>query len=361
MKLAALSLAVLFIAITSVAFLVGCTQNEVLSSNDSNLLRVGLVVPLTGAVSQLGNDFVNGFMLAKDDLNNPHIRVYVEDSQSTAVGGVNAAKKLLDVQNVDVLVSLQSAVVMPVLDIADDYNVPLIATLISANNFTQRSKNAFRLYSPAKQNAELMADFANKQSFQTVSFLTVLDEYGQSMKESFKEKFNGQILFDESFEVGQQDYRTFLMKLPDNSVLFFVGYNQHYINLLKERQELGKKITILSNENFVSKYLQSQSGLLLTDGYAVAPVSILFITQNNKFNNDFAKKYSHAPDFLSPFGYDVFMVLDKTEKNGKPLASALYEVKINGLTGVASFDVNRESNPGLLVFKVEDGNVIPAK
>jgi len=138
------------------------------SSKEKDNLSVGVIAPLTGPVSAAGEDLVDGMMLAKDKLNSSVV-LYVEDSKSVGAEGVTAAEKLFNTHKIDILVSMQSAVVIPVVSIADRYNTPFIATAISKNEFTNMSQYTFRLFTPASLDAGMMANLANKLNMQNMA------------------------------------------------------------------------------------------------------------------------------------------------------------------------------------------------
>jgi ABC-type branched-subunit amino acid transport system substrate-binding protein len=342
------------IIIVVIGIIVVTTHKRQPEGGGMKKLEVAVVIPLTGSNSSLGEDFLNGLLLAKEKIN-PDIILNIEDSKSNANDGIMAAKKLLDTKNIDVIVSLQSAVVIPLLAIADQYDKPLIATAVAQNEFTQKSKNAFRLFPPAKQYTSLAAEFASKMGFNKVSTLTIHDEYGESIKEQFKKDFKGSIPHQENFEVSEQDFRTILTKISDSEAIYSVGYDIHWVNLFKQREELGKNITFISNQNMTSNFVKSRVGSLLTNAYATVPESVLVNEKTKEFSEEYTKKYGHEPDWGAPFGYDILLILDAIQKNGKKPIDALHEIKIDGLNGSISFGENREANIPLVVVRAKDG------
>ncbi len=59
----------IFYLLSCPLFFLGFIQSQKTAGADSNVLHVGVILPLTGAVSQLGNDFLNGLMLAITPIN----------------------------------------------------------------------------------------------------------------------------------------------------------------------------------------------------------------------------------------------------------------------------------------------------
>jgi len=324
----------------------------------TNVLKVGVIIPLTGPVGPTGKDFLNGLMLAKEKIN-PSVELYIEDSQSNAKDGVTAAKKILDTQDVDMIISLQSAVVIPLLTLADEYNKPLLATAISQNEFTQKSKNAFRFFPSANQEAALAADFANKRGFKKISTITILDEYGVSMKEQFDKKFEGDIVQEENFTAADTDLRTILTKISNSDAIYFIGYIPQYISLFKQLKELGKDNVVISNLITISGSVRAEIGNLTNKIYATVPESALMSEKTKQFRKDYIEKYGEEPDWAAPFGYDTMFILDAVQKNEKKPIEALYNIKINGLNGNISFNGDREAFIPLSIVEIKNGQFVP--
>lgn len=359
-KISWLIIIIIVVAIILVVVLAGQKPKEEGGREEAASLQVAVIAPLTGPASSTGEDFLNGLLLAKEKFN-PNVVLYVEDSQSTGKDGITAAKKLLDTRDIDVIVSLNSSVVIPLLELAEQYQKPLVATIVAQDEFAKSSRYAFRLFSPASHYAASAAEFANKKGFKTVSTLTIHDEYGESIKEHFRQNFKGEIPFQESFEVLERDFRTPLMKIGDSEAVYSVGYDIHWVNLFKQREELGKDITFISNQNMVSEFVKSAVGELLTNAYAVVPPSTLITKQTNEFVDEYTEKYGRKPDWGAPFGYDMVLILDAVEKimqeSNKKLIDALHDIQVEGLNGVILFDEDGESNIPLIMVEAKDGGI----
>jgi len=323
-------------------------------------LEVAIIIPLTGPASPTGEDFLNGLLLAQEKFN-PDIILHVEDSKSNAKDGITALKKLLDTKDIDVIVSLQSAVVIPLLSVAEQYGKPLVATAIAQDEFAQKSKNAFRLFPPARQYAAMAAEFADKMGFKNVSILTIHDEYGESIREHFRENFKGNIPHEENFEIPERDFRTILIKISDSEAVYSVGYNIHYVSLFRQREELGKDIIFISNQNMTSNFVRIEVGNLLTNAYATVPESTLVNEKTREFVEEYNKKFVQEPDWGAPFGYDMLLVLDAIQKNEKNPIDALHEIKIDGLNGHIFFNEDGEANIPLVIVEAENGVIKEVK
>lgn len=313
-------------------------------------------MPLTGPSASTGIDFQNGILLAKEKFGQ-NIDLYFEDNQSIATASVTGAKKLLDTQDIDIIVSITSLAAMPLLSVADSYDKPILATAVTADSFTQKSKNSFRLFPTAEDYATKAAELANKEGFDNISTLTIHDEYGDAIKQQFKNIFGGSIPLQESFEIGESDFRTSLSKISDSNsgVVYTVGYDIHGVNILEQREELGKKLILISNQNMTSNYVISKVGDLFKSIYATVPKSTLLTKTSSEFSQNYFNKYNRQPDWSAPFGYDTVQILDAIQKSGKKPIDALHEIKVNGLNGEISFDQNQESHISLISVQVKNG------
>ena len=71
-------------------------------------IKIGLIVPLTGVFSPNGRDMANGFTLALGQVGNKtagrDIQVITEDDQGTPTQTLTKARKLVELDKVDLLV-----------------------------------------------------------------------------------------------------------------------------------------------------------------------------------------------------------------------------------------------------------------
>jgi len=319
-------------------------------------MQVLAVIPLTGPTAPIGEDFLKGMELAmeKHDMG---FELVLEDSQSQAKAAVTAAKKALETRKVDVVVSLQSSVAVPLVALAEEHNKPLLATVVSNDGFAKSSRNAFRLFPNGSESAALAAGFAHSQGFGNASTITIMDEYGQTMRDEFVKNFPGVIDAQESFEAGNQDFRTALLKTRDSEAVYFIGLASHYASFLRQREETGAGTIVISNQDLVSEFTKSNVGTLLDNAFATVPVSMVGNERTEEFSKEFEVKFGRKPDFGAMFGYDMALVLDAVEKSGKNPMEALHEIEVDGLNGTLSFDEDGEVDIELAVVEASDGIV----
>ena len=89
----------------SVAFLVifsvGCVKKE------EKEIKIGAILPLTGDLADPGSKSINAIKLVIDGYNSSKpkmpIKLFVEDSKANPIDGVNAIHKLINVNNIKLI------------------------------------------------------------------------------------------------------------------------------------------------------------------------------------------------------------------------------------------------------------------
>jgi len=70
------------------------SQNlEEKDSKDKKLLKVGVMLPLSGEFQDIGESFLKAIQLALYDISNKNIKIYLKDSKGNALGSYEAAKE----------------------------------------------------------------------------------------------------------------------------------------------------------------------------------------------------------------------------------------------------------------------------
>ncbi|MBT3304681.1 ABC transporter substrate-binding protein [Candidatus Woesearchaeota archaeon] len=335
--------------------LVGCTTGNVVKDET---LDVALVIPITGIGAAVGQDFLYGIELAKEELNLQGVEFHIEDTRTDPKEAVTATTSLLNTEDIDVIVTLQAQVSQPLLTLADQHDIPLIASLTSLvkEDYTRKSENAFLQYPLPEEEMALTLKFMEQEEYETVALLTVLDEFGNTMTELLNGDFEGEVVLKEEFQKSDLDYRTQLTKIkkmnPD--AIYVIGYPPHLINFLKQRKELGIDIPVVSTMHIQSDFVRKKSVGLMDKVYAITPVAL--VKGRSDFGERFENKFSVEPDFLAPFGYDLVLVLDQIKN--QDAKTGLYDIEIEGINGHISFNDFGEVEMPLVVVEADDRELI---
>ena len=85
-----------FLIITYFIFTINSiAENETLIQNeleDKNILKIGILLPLSGEHEEMGQSFLKAIQLALYDISNDNIRIYIKDSKANSLDTFEAAK-----------------------------------------------------------------------------------------------------------------------------------------------------------------------------------------------------------------------------------------------------------------------------
>lgn len=118
MKRIAVFALVLLLAATMVFSVVGCKKE------DKNVIRIGLIAPMTGDVSTFGTSTKNGFMMAMEEAGATvaglKIELFFGDDRNDPTEAVNVATKLATQDKVHAIIgSVSSKCSIPVSEVAE--------------------------------------------------------------------------------------------------------------------------------------------------------------------------------------------------------------------------------------------------
>ena len=116
-------------------FVLSCgTKNEAKGANaNGDVIKIGVIGPLTGEVAQYGIATIDGFKLKVDEINaagginGKKIELIIQDSKGDAQEAVNIFKKMVSQDKVNLVVGeIISSASLAVSDLAQSAKVPMI-------------------------------------------------------------------------------------------------------------------------------------------------------------------------------------------------------------------------------------------
>lgn len=298
---------------------------------------IGLMAPLSGPQALVGQDQVDGFMLALEQrggqLGGQATSVIKEDDQLKPEVGQQAVRKLIDKDKVDAIVGLSfSNVLMGSLPRLAESGVVAIATNAGPSPLAGAQCKA-NVFSMAWQNdgaAEAMGKFAQDRGLKRVYLMAPNYQAGKDMLAGFKRFYKGQIVDEVYTQVNQPDYSAEIAQLqaaqPDALFVFYPGGMG--INFIKQVSQAGLsgKLPLYSVFTVDGTTLPS-----LRDAAAGAISGAMYDAaldnpQNRQFVAAFEAKYKRTPSLYAATGYDAANLLDialrKTGGDMKKLAAA---------------------------------------
>ena len=308
----------------------------------SHATTIGLMAPLSGPQALVGQDQVDGFMLALEllggKLGGQPTTVLKEDDQLKPEIGQQAVRKFIDKDKVDAIVGLSfSNVLMGSLPRLAESGVVAIATNAGPSPIAGASCKA-NVFSVAWQNdgaAEAMGKLAQDKGVKRVYLMAPNYQAGKDMITGFKRFFKGAVVDEVYTQVNQPDYSAELAQLqqakPDAVFAFYPGGMG--VNFVKQMNQAG----LLPKLPLYSVFTVDGTTLPSLRDAAAGSVSgamwdaALDSPENRKFVAAFEAKYKRTPSEYAATGFDAANLLDAAvRKTGGDVAKLAAAVKVAG-------------------------------
>ena len=337
---------------------------------EKEVIKIGILTPLTGDAAVWGVEVKNGAEIAYDEIKNAKIdgrkiELIYEDDQCDATTGVNAIQKLINVDKVKITGgTVCSSVVLAAAKILEDNKVIHLSAGASNPAITNAGDYIFRIWPSDSFEGKKIAEFAvDDLKIKSVGILYINNEYGVGLKEAFTKAFNGKIKIAESFEPNAKDFKTQLTKIKaqDIDAIYFVANPQEAPLILKQIKEMGINKTILANGPAMEATDTLKAAGETAEGvfYAQAKQET-----TEEFKTKYKEKFGKDAGFASDLGYDVVKILFNAISYCKGddtncIKNFLYNVKdYRGASSIITFDENGDVIVPFVIKQVKEGRAI---
>jgi branched-chain amino acid transport system substrate-binding protein len=358
-SLSFVSTVVLLILTVSVLF-IGCP-------GEKGVMKVGVLLPLTGDIAEPGNQALNGVKLAIEEYNAREPRISIklipEDSKGKPADGVSAFKKLVEVDKVRVVIGdLISGVTLAVAPIAEERQVLLLAPGASSPKVRDAGDYIFRNWAADNFDGEVMAKYVARNKGKTrAAVLYVNNEYGVGLAEAFAKTFpeeGGTIVMKEGYDQGASDFRSLATKAKgaDVDCIYLPGQPRENGLLVKQLREVGVHCLLAANLSVESPDFKLGAG---TAGEGIVFSTPAFDPNSGEegietFIASYRDAFKKDPDVVAGHGYDAGKILARAiSRAGSDVArikDELYATKdFPGVTGVTSFDDHGDVTKAMMI------------
>ncbi|MCX6715404.1 MAG: ABC transporter substrate-binding protein [Candidatus Taylorbacteria bacterium] len=325
-------------------------------------INVGVILPMTGNMSAIGEDMKTGMELAFS--NSPEFSVSYEDNMSDVKSEVSAYRKLQAVSVPSVIVSAGIGD-MAVIPLAEEDKTPLILTVSSASGIPKMGEYIFRYFTNADIDAPVMARYATKElGLKNFAVLYLQDQFSLDYKNIFEKNIasnGGKIVASEGFQYTDFDFRTQLTKLQQHKFdsIYLIGLDYQLVTAIKQIKAMGIKAQIISVGTIATKDSIQKAGPDIDGTYVTA-----FCTDGapNEYVKKYQEKYGRYPGFFSEFGYDIGQMIiaagQNSNGNKETIKSNLLKIRdFPGNSGLISSDQYGEMAVPVCIKKITDGKI----
>ena len=284
----------------------------------SGPIKVGLLVPLTGAASALGKDMLNGTELYLDEINrqaaNRRIELVVEDTEGVTATALTKARKLVDQDHVAILTGgLLASTGYALHPFADAARIPTTYPVMSSDDLTQR-KPAKWVVRTGWNSSQSMHPFgewvAGNLKYKKIVTIGFDYAFGWETVGGFQRTFEeqgGQIIQKIWTPLNTADFSPFIAQVkPGADAVFAVFFGRGSLQFVKQYAESGlkAKVPLIGNGTLTDESVLPQMGDEALGVYTALHYSAALDNPANKtYAKAFEAKAGKVPSYYAETCY----------------------------------------------------------
>lgn len=347
----------------------------------ADVVKIGHIGPISGAIAHLGKDNENGARLAVEEINaaggfkmgdkTVKLELLTGDDKADPKDGTLVAQKMIDDGVVALVGHLNSGTTIPASKLYSDANLSHISPSATAVKLTEQGfKTTFRVVARDDKQGAALANFAaGPMKAKTVAVIDDRTPYGQGLADEFEKfaKAKGLKVVGREFTNDKaSDFNAILTKVrsmkPD--VVMYGGMDATAAPMAKQMKQLGMKSTLLAGDGVCSpEFIKLAGNAADIMKCSNAGEAVEKLAKGADFVAKYKKRFNTDVQVYSPYSYDaVFVIVEAMKKAGKAdrasITTALRDTSYDGLTGKVAFDAKGDIKDGAIsMFEVKDGKL----
>lgn len=299
-------------------------------------VKVGVILPLTGASAHMGESVKKAILLAEEQLflkRKYDYQVIFEDDEMDITKTSTALSKLVNIDKVDIVVSFTSGpgnVVTPA-----NQDGKFIHFGIASDPEIAKGRFNFIHWTPPQAQVEKFIEEIKKKGIKRMAFIGFQQKGAVAVWEMLKkelQKLEVEVTAEEWFAVGTRDFKTMILKIKQSNpeIVYISTFSPELEILAKQIKELRLDAPLTSIEAF--EYTQQPE---LFEGYWYIQAG----EPKEDFISVYQNRYGEIPDIGAANGYDIFnLIADGFEEAGKGLEKKpSLEQVVNQLYQITNF------------------------
>ena len=382
-------------ATAGVVGLAGCTE-----SGGGGPYTIGMANSLTGSLDAFGQRNKRGKQLALSTVNDAGLRgseleIVVEDTKSEPGPGVSAAQKLVNQDEVPLIVgavnsSASLSIYESVVQGTDVVQISQNSTSPDLSNFPE----LLRISPPGRAQAAALADLVSGDGHDSVAIGYVNNAYGEGVSSAFEEAYDGEVTYSQAHEQGASSYSNVVTAMADSdaSAWLFVTYQPEFTTIANDAFDQGITDQPVYGADSVKgpNVLEQSPPEFLSGMKAVVPSVAVEQDNYQQFASQFESEFDKQPTSWAAYAYDAIVtgaiaieaasefsgaaigevVKDVTRPDGQEATTyeaahdilsdggGASDVNYRGVSGPISLDENGDPSAFLQVFTVENGEYV---
>lgn len=360
------------ILMVSALVLTGCGEKT-----DSNVIKIGVFEPITGANAAGGQLEVEGIKLANQlypEVLGKKIELVIADNKSDKVEAATAAARLVEKEKVTAIIgSWGSSLSMAAGDIVKQRKVPTVGASCTNPLVTKGNEYYFRVCFIDPFQGTVMANYAySKLNAKKAAIVQeVSNDYAVGLANFFTDNFKkltndpNCIVAVANYNTGDQDFSAQLtnIKAKQPDVIFAPGNFTESALVISQARKLGITCPIIGGDTWETQEFldigkEAVEGAVFSTFFATEkPIT----SESQKFLDEYRKQYQKEPAAVTALGYDAYiLILDAIKRANTTdtvkIREALAETKeFPGAAGIITLDQDRNAIKNAVIKQVKNG------
>ncbi len=349
----------------------GCTQDV-----SESPLRIGATLALTGQLAELGINEQRGLQLAVEEMNDRGgilgrpVELIVEDNKGDAKEAITTVNKLLNQDDVDLLISAFTHITLAIKQpVAESGKMMIYASVVPT--VAQENQGVFRDYWDGHDAGSMIADVMRSRGYDSYKFIGENSEVCQSFQSGVKSKGLKSIR-EEHFLPTDTELRTPLLKLQlksTDALLVCAIRNEPLLMKGMEELDLLKTQTFHLEAPFLSAADTPEMRTIYEKNDAVSHwwgfAEVVSDESQKKFIDAYEKKFEEKAKPDAGYFYDDLLFFKQAVESCKELDKACvenYMIKntYEGVTGTLDYDESRVARRETFPIQVINGTWVRA-
>ena len=373
-----LSMVFCLLLFAGLGVLSGCGSG---ASSSGKEISLGLTAPMTGDYAEYGEVFKNGIELAMDKvnaeggINGKQLKLVVGDSKADPKEAANIAQKFAaDKSILAVIGDFTSTAALAGSPIYQKNSLVQLSPTSSHPDFTKGGTYIFRNISTQEDEGPTVARYAvNDLHKKKIAVIYINNDWGVVAKDNFikgVKDAGGEIVDVEEYLPEQgKDFSAIITKIRDkNPDMLYLGCMYTDAALIAQQtRKLNFNVDLIGTGSLYSDELLKLGGAAV-EGFHL---TCSFFPGDprpevQEFVKRYKEKYGKSPSMFAAQAFDAANMIIQALKDGatdrKSLRDKLAAIRdFPGVTGLTSFDENRNVKKEISKLYVKDGAFEPFK
>jgi len=348
------------------------------SAKRGDEILIGVLCPTTGDEAYYGQDMLNSYQLAVDEINakggvlGRKLKLFQADDEAKADKATQAATQIIS-QNVDFVVGgYASGATVPTLPLFDDAGLLMLVSCANSTRITDAGHTqTFMLNSPGSHAAVTLTDLCKSLGTQKVALIHQADDYSQNLADLCRTALAPAgiaLAADQVMNRGEADASAVVTAIIQSGAdfVYWCGYHADGSKVIKQLRSGGYQGVICVGDGSASPELITACGAAGEGVYVTSPPFVKFAEGGAEFEAAYTQKFNKGPGNYATLAYDTIYVLaEAIEKAGTTdtaaVRDAIAAIDYKGLSGRIKFTANRELEfSNFIVLKIKDGEFVLA-